>query len=132
MTPTTTNPAAEIETINLVLADLGTLRRRAHAESLTPDDFEALMGRARERLVGLRAARHAEEMRGYQTEVAQALDTAHSLASTIGRDPTIRSLMARLPGLVRASDLARTPRLPKGVNRGRAYGELVVIDGGAA
>jgi hypothetical protein len=115
----------DLERIDGVLADLGTIARRAGAETLDEADFRALMMRARLRLKALRASLQVE------ADVAEApIDAAQasSLAAEVGRDPGLRELIRRNPGLMTARQLADRPE----VSRARTYGPLAVVDGGRA
>lgn len=112
----------DLERIDGLLADLGTITRRAANEALTEEDFRVLSRRMRSRLQALRA--EAREAQPFElTDVAAAIATA----SQVGQSPELRSLIRRIPGLMTAQQLACHP----GVGRARMYGDFAVIDGGA-
>ena len=96
---TTFNPAddtpadvdAEIALIDLVLADMGTLHRRATAETLSGEDLRQLVNRARLRLKLVRAARQAEAAEAAPIELT---DKARAYAAAA-------EVAARLAGALR-------------------------------
>lgn len=122
MSTQTIAPAeTDLELIDGLLADLGTMTRRAANEALTEEDFATLSRRMRCRLQALRAA--AQEAEPIElTDVAAAIATA----SQVGQSPELRGLIRRIPGLMTAQQLACHP----GVGRARMYGDFAAIDGG--
>lgn len=111
--------------IELALADLGTIHRRAGSETLNEIDFRSLMNRIRRQLQTLRAELQAEDADPADfalTEAGQAL---------ADRNPTFAGLIAGL-GLMTARDLAegRGPPRTRAWTRGNV--RLGVIDGGRA
>lgn len=107
--------------IELALADIGTLHRRAGNETLTEIDFRTLMNRIRRQLQTLRAELQAEELLPADFELTEA---GQALAE---RNPVFAGLMTGL-GLTTGRDLAegRTRAWTRGNVR------LGVIDGGRA
>ena len=113
---------SDLDRIDGALADLGCIVRRAACGTLEEPDFIGLVGRIRERLKALRGALQVE------ADVAEALidaAQAKTLAGRVGRDPALRELIRRNPGLMTARQLASNP----GVRRARLYGRLAVVDG---
>ncbi|WP_370236576.1 hypothetical protein [Brevundimonas sp.] len=126
MTHPLTHP---LDLVEALLADLGILHRRAGNETLTPDDFRTLTRRMRDNLRALRQQLEDEEGGNLVlTDVASALVRAEEMKRTLkarpGQSLGLASLLSRVPGLMRGSDLGRDGR-PHDLSRG-----LRVIDGG--
>lgn len=111
---TTFNPAddtpadveAEIALIDLVLADLGTLHRRATAETLIEEDLRQLVNRARYRLKMVRAAREAEASEAAPIELTDKARAYAAAAEVAARPDALASVMRRC-GLTTGAGLAR-------------------------
>ncbi len=124
----------DLDRIEAVLADLGTIVRRAGAETLSEEEFHGFASRARRNLIALRASLRAEretdieggggfELTGLGlTTLGQALSD-----SADQRRASIKALASRIDGLMTGADLAA---LPQGTARARVCGTLIVIDGG--
>lgn len=126
MTHPLTHP---LDLVEATLADLGTLHRRAGNETLTEGDFRALTRRMRDNLRALRQQLQDEEGGTLVlTDAASALVRAEEMKRTLktrpGQPLGLASLLGRVPGLMRGSDLGRDGR-PRDLTRG-----LRVIDGG--
>ncbi len=124
----------DLERIEAVLADLGTIVRRAGAETLSEEDFRGFASRARGNLIALRASLRAE--RETDIEAGGGFELTGLGLTTLGqalsdsadqRRASIKALASRIDGLMTGADLAR---LPQGVTRARVCRTLVVIDGG--
>lgn len=117
----------DLERIDGVLADLGTLNRRAGSESLTEADYLTLARRMRARLKALRASlTEAEEPPINLTNAGVQAVEAIEAAGRIGQDPAVQALLRRIPALMTAQQLAERPS----VRRARFYGPFAAIDGG--
>ena len=127
----TTDPRLPVETdlerIDGVLADLGTLNRRCGSESLTEEDYLTLSRRMRDRLKAVRASlTEAEEPPIELTEAGIDAADAIAAAGRVGQDPEVQALLRRIPALMTAQQLADRPS----VRRARFYGNFAAIDGG--
>lgn len=117
----------DLERIDGLLADLGTLNRRCGSESLTEADYLTLSRRMRVRLKALRASLiEAEEPPIELTEVGVGAAEAIAAAGRVGQDPAVQALLRRIPALMTAQQLAARPS----VRRARFYGAFAAIDGG--
>lgn len=120
-----TCPPAEtdLERIDGLLADLGTLNRRAGTENLTEADYRTLAARMRGRLKALRASHlEADESPIELTDAGAAV----AAAGRIGRDPNVQALLRRIPALMTAQQLVDR----SSVSHARFYGPFAAIDGG--
>ena len=101
-------PSDEIELIDRALADVGTIHRRAAAETLSAEEMRQLLDRVRRRLKLVRASRLAEEGSGSieLTDLGRAHASAVELASKPG---LLVDLLNQLPSLRRGSDLIEGP-----------------------
>lgn len=118
-----TRPESELEQIDAALADLGTLHRRAGAQTLTEEDFRGLVRGIRSRLISLRAAAMADEEPPLELTDA---GVAAALACNVAQRPEVQRLIRRVPSLMTARNLAAHP----GVGRARFHGDFAAIDGG--
>ena len=121
MTHPLTHP---LDLVEATLADLGTLHRRAGNETLTEGDFRTLTRRMRDNLRALRQQLEDEEggtlvLTDLGLALTQAENVKRTLKARPGQSLGLADLLARVPGLRRASDLGRD------LSRG-----LRVIDGG--
>lgn len=116
-------PETDLERIDGLLADLGTMNRRAANHSLEEDDYLTLSRRMRERLKALRASYlEADEPLIELTDAGEAI----AAAGRMGRNPDVQALLRRIPALMTAQQLADRPT----VRRARFYGNFAAIDGG--
>jgi hypothetical protein len=97
---------AEIALIDLVLADMGTLHRRAVAETLTGEDLRQLVNRARYRLRLVRAARDAEAQEDAPIALTDKARAYAAAAEVAGRPDVLTGVMRRA-GLTTGTTLAR-------------------------
>ncbi len=118
MTPAET----DLERIDGLLADLGTMNRRAAAQTLDEADWLTLARRMRRRLLDLRASLEEAAEPLVLTDAAEAV----LVAGEVGRSPQLQALIRRMPALMTARQLAETP----GVGSFRFRGSLAVVDGG--
>jgi hypothetical protein len=121
MTHPLTHP---LDLVEATLADLGTLHRRAGNAALDESDFRALTRRMRDNLRALRQQLEDEEggtlvLTDLGLAMTQAENVKRSLKARPGQTLGLAPLLARIPGLMRGSDLRRD------LTRG-----LRVIDGG--
>jgi hypothetical protein len=97
---------AELQLIDLVLADLGTLHRRATAETLSGEDLRQLVNRARFRLRLVRAAREAEAAEAAPIELTDKA-VAYAAAAQVGARPDVLTGIMRRCRLTTGTGLAR-------------------------
>lgn len=114
----------EYDLIQAALADMGTIHRRASAQTLTEEDFRELMARARGHLLDLR-----ELLIGLDEPAVELTDAGLAALATPPRRLDARALLSRIPGLMTARQLASPTRIRAVTDRGRRLG---VIDGGRA
>lgn len=113
----------DLELIDGALADLGSIHRRAAAQTLPEADFRELMTRVRTRLRALRLAHLGGDE---PVLVLTDAGAAAAVACAVGQKPEVRALLRRIPALMTAQQLADSP----GVSRARFYGPFAAIDGG--
>lgn len=97
---------AEIALIDQVLADLGTVHRRATAETLSGEDLRQLVNRARYRLKLVRAAREAEAAEAAPIELTDKA-RAYVAAAEIAAQPDALTTLMRRCRLTTGTGLAR-------------------------
>ncbi len=97
---------AELALIDLLLADMGTLHRRATAETLSGEDLRQLVNRARFRLRLLRAAREAEALTTAPIELTDRA-RAYCAAAGVAAQPEGLAAIMRRCGLTTGAGLAR-------------------------
>lgn len=95
----------DLDVINFLLADIGTVVRRRRENTLSDEDFETLMGRSRARLKHLRDQRMVEDLGIELTDAGNAVAQARDLF----RQPGVLDLFRRLPGLMTGRELAEKP-----------------------
>lgn len=117
------SPADEVQLLDAVLADLGSVVRRSRFGTLEEADFDGLMARARARLKALRAARQAEaDLEPLElTEAGRAYAAATEVALDLARVKRGITDAFGIKALFRGSELP-TPV--------RTHGHLSVFDGG--
>lgn len=115
-------PETDLDRIDGLLADLGTIVRRAGSETLSEEDFRTLASRMRTRLKDLRESLTEEVEPIVLTDATEAI----AAAGRLGRDPAVQSLLRRMPALMTARQLATRP---PGTSA-RFYGPFAAIDGG--
>lgn len=113
--------------VDQLLADNGTIWRRARDQNLTEQDFAELMRRTRQRLQRLREIDQEEDPAFVLTDVGAAAAVAEKVGASLKRKPLSESIMRRL-GVFTGRDLAAQER----PNRGRTVNHLMVIDGDRA
>lgn len=120
------NTMDQYDLIQAALADMGTIHRRASAQTLTEEDFRELMGRARRHLIDLR-----ELLIGLDEPEIELTDAGRAALANSPRRLDARALLARIPGLMMGRDVPSpsTGRMRAVTQRGRCLG---VIDGGRA
>ena len=118
-------PETDLERIDGLLADLGTMTRRAANQTLDEDDYRTLARRMRERLKALRASQLDPAAEDAPIELTDA-GAAIAAAGRVGRDLDVQGLLRRIPALMTAQQLADRPS----VRRARFYGNFAAIDGG--
>lgn len=114
----------EYDLIQAALADMGTIKRRASSQTLTEEDFNELMGRARGHLLDLR-----ELLIGLEEPQIELTDAGLAALAKPPRRLDARELLSRIPGLMTARQLPSPARMRAVTDRGRRLG---VVDGGRA
>lgn len=114
----------EYDLIQAALADMGTIHRRALAQTLTEEDFRELMSRARGSLMTLR-----DLLIGLDEPSIELTDAGRAAVATPRKDA--RSLLSRIPGLMTGRQVPPpAPARMRSVVQGRR--RLGVIEGGRA
>lgn len=120
MTDPTPTDETELEMIDGLLADIGTLQRRANHD-LTEGEFLTLVNRSRRRLRNLRSARLDDDAPVELTDAGAVV----AAAGRVAQSPQLQQLIRRIPELMTAQKLADHPS----IKRARFYGPFAAIDG---